>query len=290
MARPALKPRAGLRRRFAPRPWRLAWIAGAVALAAAIAWQAGRWFPPPMQADVERLLAGRKGRYGVLVQASSGAVLASVNADEEFPAASTIKLPLVLYLYELADGRRVDLNEPLAYIDEDYEGGTGWIQGDPRTTYTLAELAEAAIRSSDNIAANMLTRRLGRTELTRFMSRLGARTVSRVDPTSSPRDMVRFLREADRFASRSPLGRRLIEHLRATDFPGRLAASVPPGSVGHKIGSIGRSVNDVGIVWGRPGLFGWRSKTYVAVLTRDVEPREAEEVIARLGRLVYDAR
>lgn len=259
---------------------------GLVGLLAAVAWQEWTLRAGTLQREVERLLQGRDGRYGVAVQTASGAILVDIGGRAYFPAASTIKLPLVLYLYHLAERQRLSLDDQLTYEDADYEAGTGWIQAESRTRYRLGELAEAAIRSSDNIAANMLTRRLGRRRLTRFMASMGARTVSRWMPRSTPRDMIRFLRRAHRQGQASALGARLIEHLKTTDFPGRLAGALPPGAVAHKIGTLETSVNDVGIVFGPPRRVGPPAAAYVAVLTEGVNPAQAEEAMEQIAALV----
>lgn len=65
-------------------------------------------------------------------------------------AASTIKLPLVLYVYELAAKNKLNLNERLTYKKHHYYGGSGVIQNDRvGTTYTINDLVYKAITYSD---------------------------------------------------------------------------------------------------------------------------------------------
>jgi beta-lactamase class A len=49
----------------------------------------------------------------------------AINENEPIPAASVIKLPLLIALYEAAEARRVDLNDRLRYDERHRSSGTG---------------------------------------------------------------------------------------------------------------------------------------------------------------------
>jgi beta-lactamase class A len=46
------------------------------------------------------------------------------------PAASTIKLPLALYVMKLADQGKIDISDKLTYMSHHYYEGSGVIQND----------------------------------------------------------------------------------------------------------------------------------------------------------------
>lgn len=74
--------------------------------------------------------------------------------------ASTIKLPLNMYIYELALEEPTILAEELMYTVEFFEDGAGVMQAvEPGTTFTVQTLLTNSIRYSDNIATNMLFER-----------------------------------------------------------------------------------------------------------------------------------
>ena len=102
------------------------------------------------------------GRLGVCVlDTASGAQLAW-RGDERFALCSTFKLPLAAVVLREADAGQLDLAEVLTYGNEDM------VVHAPVTSRYLARggmsvqaLAEATQQTSDNVAANLLLRRLG---------------------------------------------------------------------------------------------------------------------------------
>jgi beta-lactamase class A len=100
------------------------------------------------------------GVSGVIVREVGGNILFSQRADEVFPAASVIKIPLVMALYADAAEGRLSLDEriPVGAV----VGGTG-ILGDLRdvSDVSLRDLAMLSIALSDNTATNRLIDRLG---------------------------------------------------------------------------------------------------------------------------------
>ena len=90
-------------------------------------------------------------------------------------------------LYEEALAGRLDLEERIPYLREDYETGTGVIVGYRfGTAFTLRKLAELAIVESDNAAANMLLRRLGKQPFLDFRRAAGAQVVYEGQNLASP--------------------------------------------------------------------------------------------------------
>ena len=102
------------------------------------------------------------GRLGVaILQTGSGRVVGQ-RMDEPFAMCSTFKLPLAALVLREADAGRLALDERVTYSEKDM------LSHAPVTREHLAEgamsiraLAEAAQVTSDNVAANLLIRRLG---------------------------------------------------------------------------------------------------------------------------------
>lgn len=79
------------------------------------------------------------------------------NEDLTFYSASTIKVPMAMYIYDLIAAGEVSLDDTLVYESVNYEGGTGIMQADPvGSTYTVDELLTNMIVYSDNIATDIL--------------------------------------------------------------------------------------------------------------------------------------
>ncbi len=203
-----------------------------------------------------------RGRVGVVVEDADGAVLFERRADELFPAASVIKLPLVMALYAEAAAGRVDLDERAAVgttVDGSgvlrHLGGVGDL--------TLRDLATLAIIVSDNTATNPLIDRVGaevvnshldrwgcpRCRLRRAMYDVAARSRG-LENEMTPRESARLLRllvrgeVVDRATSDS-----ILAILAANQDDARLRRYLPDGVwAPNKSGVIDHVRNDVGVV------------------------------------------
>ena len=127
-------------------------------------------------AEARAALDRTRGVSGVVVREAGGATLFTQRADDVFPAASVIKIPLVMALYADAAEGRVSLEErvPVGVT----VGGTG-ILGDLRgvSEVSLRDLAMLTIALSDNTATNRLIDRLGHARVDARMAEWGcART------------------------------------------------------------------------------------------------------------------
>ena len=87
---------------------------------------------------------------------------AQMQPDLALPAASAIKVPILLAGLEDLDGGKLRWNEPMPLTKEVVGGGAGWMGNKPLgTRFPFFEAATEMIRVSDNTATNLLIRRLG---------------------------------------------------------------------------------------------------------------------------------
>jgi beta-lactamase class A len=243
-----------------------------------------------LKARLNEYLAEQDGTYGVyVIDLTSGKAL-GINSDKVFPAASTFKLPMSLYILDLASQGKVDLDEKIPYTDADFEDGTGTLQdtvyeGDQ---YTVRDLIRLAITQSDNIATHMLLRHFGSQNVYDYMlSRLGGKVTEFDAETigTTPRDMAIYMRGAQgsRVVKDPALREFLIDCLEHTAFEDRTAAGVPDGvAVAHKIGTLPNVVNDVALVMAPDHPF------ILSAFSMDVDDEQAPQVIADMTREVYD--
>ena len=179
----------------------------------------------------------------------------------------------------------MDLDETFTYEPDDYEEGTGSIQfEEPWSPYPVRELARLALSRSDNVAANILLRHLGRQSVRRFMREIGGEVISEYENITSAKDMAVYLKGILRLKKESPqLGGELLRFLENTDFHDRILAGLPAGTrVAHKIGTQVRIVNDAAIVFldKRPYI--------LVVLSKDVDEARAPETLAAISARVYE--
>jgi beta-lactamase class A len=254
---------------------------------------------PAVQA-IEALVGGRVGLYALATD--SGKSLAH-RADERFALCSTFKWVLAAAVLAQVDEGRLALEQEIAFGPADLLDYAPVASRHVQQGHlSLAELARAAVVTSDNTAANLLLARVGGPAgLTAFLRAHGD-AVTRLDrneptlntnlpddprDTTSPRAMAATLRslltrDALSVASRD----RLIAWLIACETgKARLRAGLPPHwRGGDKTGTGERgAANDVAIAW-PPG----RGPILVAAYLSDSgSPRSVLDTAhAELGRLV----
>lgn len=241
----------------------------------------------PLKQKIEAYLADKPGTYGVFFKDLLSNQSFGINAELPLPAASTTKLPTVLFINHLVAQGILDWNQKLVYkSDLHYQGGSGILQfsvkdGDKLTLRTLVTLA---ITTSDNIAYNMLRDFVGRESIANFMRNIGGRTVF---PNgwnlSTAQDMGIYVQAALDFAQVSSDGRRLLDDMANTIYNEGIPRNLPDNvKVAHKEGFVWGSPGDVGVVFGsRPFI--------VAVLSQDVEdPDQGFAIIAEVSKIMYD--
>jgi beta-lactamase class A len=231
--------------------------------------------------ELAQIVERQPGAYGIYLKVLETGERLSVN-DVEFPAASCYKLPLGLMIYEDAAQGRLSLESRIALQRGDWEPGTGVLQATRAgTQFTTRQLVRLAVVESDNIAANMLLRTVGKTALAEFYRKCGARVAFSSDNLSSPKDMGIFAERLVKFAQeKGELGHELLSFFLESKWKDRLALGLPDDvDLANKIGTLPGVVNDVGIVIGN-------DMTYVlAVMSKEVGATENGQRTIKLASL-----
>lgn len=244
---------------------------------------------------LERALRKLRGRAGIVLADDTGHQLFVRDADAIYPAASVIKLPILMTLYAEAAAGRLSLDERLA-CGEIVEG-SGVIRhlGGVRDL-TVRDHAALMIIVSDNTATNRLIERIGITRVNERLdewdcpaSRLNARLFDRdaiargarnvMTPRETASLLVRLVRGelVDRPTSDAVLGL-----LAQATNGGRLRRYLPYDAwVAHKPGTIQGVRNDVGI------LRVDRPVIAVGFVTDLADEAEGDVVLGLLGWAAY---
>ncbi len=116
-----------------------------------------------LDATLTPLLAATPARVSLSLRDLDGGVVLAHHAERAQPAASIIKVPILLTLLAAVAEGRYTLEQPLALpARADRAGGTGILAQLPGVTaLSLAELARLMIVLSDNVATNALIDLLG---------------------------------------------------------------------------------------------------------------------------------
>ncbi len=87
---------------------------------------------------------------------------AKLNPTLPLPAASSIKMPILLVALQLVEQGKIKWNELLELTNDVVAGGAGWMALKPLgTVFPVHDVATEMIRVSDNTATNLLIKRVG---------------------------------------------------------------------------------------------------------------------------------
>ncbi|MBL4935369.1 serine hydrolase [Clostridium sp. YIM B02515] len=203
----------------------------------------------------------------------------SINGDKYFTAASTVKVQMNMVLFDMIKEGKLNIDETIKYLQSDYEGGTGILQGEDKSKpIALQKLSDYSIMYSDNIATNMIIRKIGYAQMKNRFSEKVEHQVPQNDNLVTPNEGLAFLKMLYENKNNNIYYPRLIGIMKTTVFHDRLDKYVPQNIVAHKVGDYGAFVNDVGIVYS--------NKPYIiAVYTQGLP--NANETIANINKIIY---
>ena len=251
-----------------------------------------------LQTQLAAMMTHAPGHVGVTIEDLTTGLSTSVNGSAQMPAASTIKIPVMVEVFrQLAEGN-FDLNRTVTLTSSDRDWGWGDLcDAAGGSRYTVGRLLTLMIDDSDNTATNMLIRLVGRTHVNQTMVDLGLTQTSlhdyirsegpiRYALRTSPRDMVHLL---DAMAHHTLVdewsSREMIDILSDQTHNGLLPEPLPAGTaIAHKTGTLHDTLNDVGIVFlnGEPYV--------IAVMATDLPTLDAGyRFIRGISRVAYDA-
>lgn len=183
-----------------------------------------------------------------------------LHGSQVFPAASIIKLPILIAFFQDIDAGKVNLNEQLVMRPEMMASGSGTMQYlRPWRKFTALETITKMVTISDNTATNMIIKRLGGSKVLnqRFRSwGLRATVIRRRLPdlrgtnTTTAKDLVHLLALLSKEKLLSSQSKeQALDILRHTTIKTLLPAGLGQGAViAHKTGDIGFAIGDAGII------------------------------------------
>ncbi|WP_353932312.1 serine hydrolase [Okeanomitos corallinicola TIOX110] len=229
-----------------------------------------------------------------MVDLDTGAYV-DVNSNTIFPAASTIKIPILIAFFQDVDAGKIRLDEMLTMEQDMVAGGSGNLRTQQvGSQYTALDVATKMITISDNTATNMLIQRLGGQEVlnTRFRSWGLINTAIR-NPlpdlqgtnTTSPKELGELIAKVNQGNLVSMRSRDLmLDIMRRTERDNLLPSGLGEGGRAyHKTGDIGTMLADAGLVDIPTG------KRYIAavMVQRPHNDPAAATLISSISKLAY---
>ncbi|TKA97071.1 class A beta-lactamase [Cereibacter changlensis] len=244
------------------------------------------------------------GRLGVAVLDTETGDTSFWRGDERFAMASSFKAPLCGAVLARVDAGDEQLDRPIPISADDLIPYAPTVEKHIGGSLTVAQLCEATITLSDNVAANLLLDTLGGpsgltaflrsigddvTRLDRFEPELNEATLGDPRDTTTPRAMADTLNSLLLGGVLSVESRtQLADWLKANQTgDDRIRAGLPEGwQIGDKTGTSGTGTfADIAILYppqGKPILMA------VYLAETDVSTKEANGVHAGVAQLVAD--
>lgn len=241
---------------------------------------------PRPRPQIEEIIAGQTGDYGIFVKSVAGAEELKLGENTMMTAASVIKLPVLVIYYQQVDSGKLDPDDEYILDEADrWEYGTGSMQYQPAgTKYTYRQIAQLVANQSDNMGAEILIKKLGGyTRTQQLVQALGlSKTNLRENETTAGEMGGLFLQLAQGKLLTPNSRQELFANLTKTINEDRIPAGVPDDvRVVHKFGSEAGVVNDCGLVESQ-------NPYVICILTTNVNAGEAEPLLPQISAAVWN--
>jgi beta-lactamase class A len=251
-----------------------------------------------LKAQITTLTSSQKQlKTGLMLLDLDTNAYVDMNAAETFPAASTIKFPILIAFFQDVDAGKIQLSDMLTMKKEEIATEAGAMQyQEVGTKFSAIETATNMMVASDNTATNMLIDRLGGMAALnqRFQSwGIGSTQIKALLPDvqgtniTTPKDLASLMSQVQSGKLVSMKSRdRLLDIMRHIENDTLLPKGLGAGSaIAHKTGTLGILIGDIGLIDTPTG------KRYLAsvLVQRPRDDAKAEELIQQISRLAYQA-
>ena len=252
----------------------------------------------PLKAELETLM----GQYPAIEPAiyvweyEQGNYI-NINADEQYPAASIIKLPVLVRMFKSIEANQFTIYDEMMMLEQYRSTGSGNLQYGPAgKKYTMDYLAKTMIEDSDNTSTNMIMAKLGgMNDVNSGLRDWGiSKTYVRTwlpDMTGTNKttalDVAKILYNLDNPGFLNINSREsIIDYMSHVKNDRLIQAGLGEGALFiHKTGDIGTMLGDAGIVYAPNG------KKYIVVILahRPYNSTQGKDFIVKASQLIYKA-
>ena len=206
----------------------------------------------------------------------------SYNSNQNIFAASSIKAPKDIYLYEMASLGKINLDEIMTYTGAYYNTGSGILKNRQlNTKYSVRELIEYSTVHSDNAAHNMLMDKYGRENMLNFWQEKGTTgifTQYNNWGVTNAHDASIYMEELYKFyVTNNEYGEPLMNNF-LNSYP-KFLKGKNNYQVASKSGWSGSSLHDVSIVF--------KENPYIVVALSNLGDKEYEYYFNQVNELTY---
>ncbi|WP_051541858.1 serine hydrolase [Clostridium lundense] len=233
---------------------------------------------------VKEEIDGFKGTCGVIIKNENTGDCLQYNEDVVFPAASIIKLSILLELFKKVDNGDINLQERVVLKESEKVDGFGVLKElDCDVNLTIKDLATLMIILSDNVATNKLIHILDMESINNTIKELGMKDTvlgrkmmdgeakkKGLDNYTSAKDTLIMLEAYLNYSNVIKLSAKnretILDILKKQQCNNKLPLLMPKDiSFGHKTGDLPGVEHDAGIIFSKIG------QIIIIVLTKDLE-------------------
>lgn len=220
----------------------------------------------------------------------------NINADEIYPAASIIKLPVLIEMFREIEQGKFSLQDKMILEDYYRASGSGKLQySQGGIAHTMDYLAKIMIQNSDNSSTNMIIAKMGgMPEVNRAIKRWGLQNthinnwLPDLDGTNvtTARELAKMFYNVDTTDIVSNQSKRQISNYLGHVKNNRLLqAGLPKEAILlHKTGDIGFMLGDAGIVKTANG----RKYIVVILAKRPYNSPKGKHFIVKASEIIYN--
>lgn len=220
-----------------------------------------------------------------------------IKANESFPTASIIKIPILIDLFKSIEANQLTIYDEMTLTEYYRSEGSGDLQyKSAGSTYTLDQLARVMIEKSDNTATNMIMSAVGSmTDVNSSIRSWGLKNtyVNNWLPDiagtnhSTAKDLATMLYNLDNPGFLNINSREyIIDYMSHVENNRLIQAGLDPKALFvHKTGDIGKMLGDAGIVFTPNG------KKYICVIlaTRPYNSPAGKDFIVSASKIIYNS-
>ena len=221
----------------------------------------------------------------------------NINADEIYPAASIIKLPILVRMFKSIEANQFTIYDEMKMIEPYRSSGSGNLQySQAGKNYTMDYLAKIMIQDSDNTSTNMIMSKLGGMDdiniglrdwgISTTFVRTWLPDLGGTNKTTAA-DIAKILYNLDNPGFLNINSREyIIDYMSHVKNDRLIQAGLGDNALFiHKTGDIGTMLGDAGIVFAPNG------KKYIVVILakRPYNSYQGKEFIVKASELIYKA-
>lgn len=218
-----------------------------------------------------------------------------INADQLYPAASIIKLPVLVRMFKSIEADQFTIFDEMKMHEQYRSSGSGNLQYEPaEKSYTMDYLAKTMIQDSDNTSTNMIMAKMGGMDdvnaglrdwgISKTYVRTWLPDLSGTNKTTAS-DIAKILYNLDNPGFLNVNSREyIIDYMSHVKNNRLIQAGLGEGALFiHKTGDIGTMLGDAGIVFAPNG------KKYIVVILaeRPYNSSQGKDFIVKASDIIY---